>query len=286
MSDNKPKLLNLLDLEQIEINLFRGQSHKTGAPQVFGGQVLGQALMAASRTVEDYHVHSLHSYFLRGGDMNAPIIYDVDRIRDGRSFCTRRVVAIQHGRPIFNMSASFQKQEDGYEHQPDMPDVPGPEGLKSDRELKEEIFSAKGKDFDPYIMPDWPIEVRRVEDSLPTRKPKTLPPIQHVWFKVHEPLPDNAVIHKCTAAYASDLNLLSTATQPHGVSYMAGNVRMATIDHAMWFHRAVKADDWLLYAMDSPSASGSRGFTRGLIFNQQGQLVASCTQEGLMRKLD
>lgn len=286
MSDNKPKLLNLLDLEQIEINLFRGQSHKTGAPQVFGGQVLGQALMAASRTVEDYHVHSLHSYFLRGGDMNAPIIYDVDRIRDGRSFCTRRVVAIQHGRPIFNMSASFQKQEDGYEHQPDMPDVPGPEGLKSDRELKEEIFSAKGKDFNPYIMPDWPIEVRRVEDSLPTRKPKILPPIQHVWFKVHEPLPDNAVIHKCTAAYASDLNLLSTATQPHGVSYMAGNVRMATIDHAMWFHRPVKADDWLLYAMDSPSASGSRGFTRGLIFNQQGQLVASCTQEGLMRKLD
>ena len=286
MSEYKPKLIDLLDLEQIEINLFRGQSHKTGAPSVFGGQVLGQALMAASRTVENYHVHSLHSYFLRGGDMQAPIIYDVDRIRDGRSFCTRRVVAIQHGRPIFNMSASFQKDEEGYEHQAEMPDVPGPEGLKSDREVKEEILSSKGKAFNPYIMPDWPIDVRRVEDTLPTKKPKIHPPIQHVWFKVRDSLPDDRVIHKCTTAYASDLNLLSTATQPHGISYMAGNVRLATIDHSMWFHRPFKADEWLLYAMDSPSASGSRGFSRGLIFNQEGKLVISCTQEGLMRKLD
>lgn len=286
MSEYKPKLIDLLDLEQIEINLFRGQSHKTGAPSVFGGQVLGQALMAASRTVDNYHVHSLHSYFLRGGDMQAPIIYDVDRIRDGRSFCTRRVVAIQHGRPIFNMSASFQKDEEGFEHQAEMPDVAGPEGLKSDRQLKEEILSSKGKEFNPYIMPDWPIEVRRVEDTLPTRKPKIHPPIQHVWFRVHDSLPDDRIIHKCTTAYASDLNLLSTATQPHGISYMAGNVRLATIDHSMWFHRPFKADEWLLYAMESPSSSGCRGFSRGLIFNQEGKLVVSCTQEGLMRKLD
>lgn len=286
MSDSSPKLQQLLDLEHLEVNLFRGQSHKTGAPQVFGGQVLGQALVAASRTVENYHVHSLHSYFLRGGDMHTPIVYEVDRIRDGRSFCTRRVVAIQHGRPIFNMSASFQLDEQGLEHQSEMPNVPEPDSLTSDDTLYEQLANKTGEKFDRLISPDWPFEVRRIEACLPFVNQEQKPPQHHVWLRLKENLDtETAIIHKCVLAYASDLNLLSTATRPHGVSWRDGNLRMATIDHAMWFHRPFDVNQWLLYTMDSPSSSSGRGFCRGNIFNQQGTLVASCTQEGLMRKI-
>ncbi|PCJ16596.1 MAG: acyl-CoA thioesterase II [Gammaproteobacteria bacterium] len=280
-----PLLTDLLNLERLEHNLFRGQSHKTGAPQVFGGQVLGQALMAATQTVENYHVHSLHSYFLRGGDMNTPIIYDVDRIRDGRSFCTRRVVAIQHGRPIFNMSASFQLDEQGLEHQSEMPKSPAPSTLQEEASFRKQFADKNQHKHDPFIHPDWPFDIRRC-DQLPHEINPAPRSHQHqVWFRLKESIqhvPD--IIHKCILAYSSDLNLLSSATRPHGISYLQPDVRLATIDHAMWFHRPFDASEWLLYEMESPSASGGRGFCRGNIFNQQGDLVASCTQEGLMRK--
>jgi len=285
MSGNPPLLTDLLNLERLEINLFRGQSHKTGAPQVFGGQVLGQALMAATQTVENYHVHSLHSYFLRGGDMNTPIIYDVDRIRDGRSFCTRRVVAIQHGRPIFNMSASFQLDEEGLEHQSDKPAIPAPETLKEEAVLRKQFEQNNEGSFDPYIHPDWPFDVRRCDGQAPRTNPEPSSHKHQVWFRLKESIHHvPAIVHKCILAYASDLNLLSSATRPHGISFMQSDVRLATIDHAMWFHRPFDISEWLLYDMESPSASGGRGFCRGNIYNQQGDLVASCTQEGLMRK--
>ena len=285
MADSTPLLQDLLNLEQIEINIFRGQCHKTGAAQVFGGQVLGQALMAASSTVEGFANHSLHAYFLRGGDMNAPILYDVERIRDGRSFCTRRVVAIQHGRPIFNMSASFQTDEEGLSHQIEMPQVPSPDELDDDREIRKTIIEKKGRTFNPYSSPDWPLDIRRCEDTAPRRKPKVMPAIQNTWFRIREPLPENLTIHKSALAYASDLNLLTTAMQPHGISFLQPDVRIASLDHAMWFHRSFNCNEWLLYAAESPSSSGGRGFNRGNIFNAAGELVASTTQEGLMRKL-
>ena len=285
MSASNPRLLDLLDLETIEVNIFRGQSHKTGAPQVFGGQVLGQALLAASRTVDGFFVHSLHAYFLRGGDMNAPILYDVERIRDGRSFCTRRVVAIQHGRPIFNMSASFQVSEEGLSHQAEMPDVPPPDGLSDDRAIKTAILEKRGSTYDPYSSPDWPMDVRRCEDTLPRRKSKVMPPVQNTWFRIRETLPDDPTIQKAALAYSSDLNLLTTALQPHGISLLQPNIRIASLDHAMWFHRTFNCNDWLLYATETPSTSGGRGFNRGNIFNTNGELVASTAQEGLMRKL-
>ncbi|MBL4607393.1 MAG: acyl-CoA thioesterase II [Pseudomonadales bacterium] len=285
VSDLPPKLLNLLDLEQIEVNIFRGRSHKTGAPQVFGGQVLGQALLSASKTVEGFSTHSLHAYFLRGGDMNAPILYEVERIRDGRSFCTRRVVAIQHGRPIFNMSASFQVSEDGLEHQLEMPPVPRPDKLTDDRSIKKTILEKKGKTFNPFISPDWPLDIRRCEETLPTSNPKVMPAIQNTWFRIRETLPDDQTIHKAALAYASDLNLLTTAMLPHGISFMQPDVRLASLDHAMWFHRPIDCNQWMLYATESPSSSGGRGFNRGNIFNIEGELIASSCQEGLMRKL-
>ena len=285
MPESSPKLLDLLDLEQIEINIFRGRSHKTGAPQVFGGQVLGQALLSASKTVEGFSTHSLHAYFLRGGDMNAPILYDVERIRDGRSFCTRRVVAIQHGWPIFNMSASFQIDEKGLSHQVEMPSVPAPDELRDDRAIKTAIFEKKGKTFNPYTSPDWPLDVRRCEETLPTRNPKTMPAIQNTWFRIREALPNNPTLHKAALAYASDLNLLTTATLPHGISFLQPDVMLASLDHAMWFHRPVNCNEWLLYATESPSSSGGRGYNRGNIFSAEGELVASSCQEGLIRKL-
>ena len=285
MPDSNPLLLDLLNLEQIEINIFRGQSHKTGSPQVFGGQVLGQALLAASKTVDGFAIHSLHAYFLRGGDMDAPILYDVERIRDGRSFCTRRVVAIQHGRPIFNMSASFQVDEEGLSHQIEMPQVPTPDELSDDRSIKTAIIEKRGGTFDPYSSPDWPLDVRRCEDTLPRRKQKIMPAVQNTWFRIRETLPDDSITQKAALAYASDLNLLTTATLPHGISFIQPDVRIASLDHAMWFHRPFNCNDWLLYATESPSSSAGRGFNRGNIFNTAGELVASSTQEGLIRKL-
>ena len=275
-------LIRLLDLEQIEVNLFRGVSPREGWQRVFGGQVLGQALVAAGRTVEDRRAHSFHAYFLRPGDPEIPILYDVDRIRDGSSFTTRRVVAIQHGRPIFNLQASFQVDEPGFEHQLEMPVVRGPEGLKSEVELRKEVADRLPPKMRPIFTRARPIEVRPL-DPVDEFAPDKRPPLQNVWFRAVDRLPDDPALHQCVLAYASDLTLLDTSTLPHAVSWWNDKLQSASLDHAMWFHRPFRADEWLLYAQDSPSASGARGFNRGNVFTRDGKLVASVTQEGLIR---
>lgn len=272
-------LIDQLDLEQIETNLFRGQSVAMGSPRVFGGQVIGQALIAASRTVEARPCHSLHGYFLRPGDPSVPIVYDVDRIRDGRSFTTRRVVAIQKGEAIFNMSASFQIEEAGLSHQAPMPDVPGPDDLPGEAELlaSEDIPEAMRE----MMNVERPIEMKRVE-RVDFFNPEKRPPLQHAWLRARSRLPDDPALHQCVMAYASDMGILSTCTLPHGMSFMSG-LMTASLDHAMWFHRPFRADEWILFAQDSPAASGSRGFNRGMMFTMDGTLVASVAQEGLIR---
>ncbi|WP_428698678.1 acyl-CoA thioesterase II [Stappia sp.] len=276
-------LLSILDLEPLEHNLFRGMSPQVGWQRVFGGQVIGQSLVAASRTVpEDRFVHSLHAYFLRPGDPAVPIIYEVDRIRDGGSFTTRRVVAIQHGCAIFSMSASFQAFEDGLAHQAEMPDVPAPEDLPSEAELKEKFLANAPEPVRRYWERDRPIELRPV-DMTHYFSRKKLTPAQNVWVRASAALPDDRRIHSCVLAYASDMTLLDTSLFAHGTSVFDPDLQVASLDHAMWFHRPFRADDWLLYAEDSPSASGGRGFTRGSLFSRDGQLVASVAQEGLIR---
>ena len=284
MSKALDALIELLDLEAIEVNIFRGLSPDEQRQRVFGGQVAGQALVAAGRTVEDgKQVHSLHAYFLRPGDPMVPILYEVDRIRDGRSFATRRVVAIQHGRAIFNLAASFHLEEPGPEHQAPMPDVPDPESLPSFRERMEPY-----KDFlgDWYERPR-PIDARHVTKTPLERAPdEPLPPRQQVWIKADGELPDEPLLHACIVAYESDFTLLDTALLPHAIrSWNDGTTMMASLDHAMWFHRPFRADDWLLYDQDSPSAHGARGFARGQIFTKDGRLVVSVVQEGLIRPL-
>ena len=279
-------LLGLLRLERLEENLFRGESRDIGSPQVFGGQVLGQALSAAAQTIEQRVVHSLHGYFLRAGDMNAPIVYDVDRSRDGRSFSNRRVVAIQHGRPILNLAASFQKPESGLNHQIEMPDVPQPEDLKPLGEYDSDILDRVPNKIRRHLAYQSPFEFRHTESpDFLEHKPR--PARQTVWFKTREELPrdlpENPKHNRILLTYVSDFNLLTTATLPHAVSYMDGSIQMASLDHAMWFHSEVAVDNWLLYSCDSPSASGARGFCRGSIFNREGMLVASTAQEGLIR---
>ncbi|MBL4786773.1 MAG: acyl-CoA thioesterase II [Cohaesibacteraceae bacterium] len=276
-------LLDTLDLEPLEKNLFRGQSPQYGWQRVFGGQVIGQALVAATRTVdEERSVHSLHGYFMRPGDPSVPIIYEVDRIRDGRSFATRRVVAIQHGHAIFSMSASFHVLEEGLSHQIDMPDVPGPNELPSEKVLKEKYLHSAAENVRAYWERERPIELRPVnmEHYISSKK---LAPVQHVWFRATSQLPDQASIHQSVLAYASDMTLLDTSLFAHGKSVFSREMQVASLDHAMWFHRPFKADQWLLYAQDSPAASGSRGFNRGSIFTEAGELVASAVQEGLIR---
>lgn len=277
-------LVDQLDLEQIDINLFRGLSTSIGGPRVFGGQVLGQALIAALRTVEDRPCHSLHGYFLRPGDPEIPIIYEVDRIRDGRSFATRRIVAIQKGEAIFSMSASFQVFEQGLSHQCEMPDVPPPESCYGEDDLLAENLSDN-----PELQArmaamrmNRPIEMRRVE-PISFVNPVAREPIQHTWFRTKQPLPDESAIHQCILAYASDMGLLSTCALPHGQSFFTG-LQSASLDHAMWFHRSFRADEWVLFAMDSPLAGGSRGFNRGNMFTADGTLIASVAQEGLIRE--
>lgn len=275
------ELLNLLKLEQIEENIFRGQNYLAPWGRVFGGQVLAQALHAAQQTVpEDRRLHSLHAYFILAGDINQPIIYDVERIRDGGSFTTRRIVAIQKGRPIFNMSASFHKELDAFSHQFEMPQVTPPENLKNDKELFEEV-----KDKLPamvkMLQSGRPIEFRPVEPT-DLVNPQKSEPIRHVWFKAKGTLPDDLTAHQQVLTYTSDYSLLGTATLPHREQFKVGDLYMASLDHAMWFHRDFRIDEWLLYALDSPSASNSRGFARGNIFNHKGELVASTVQEGLM----
>lgn len=276
-----PDLLKILDLERIEDNLFRGESRDIGAPQVFGGQVLGQALVAASRTVEGRLVHSLHAYFLRRGDLSVPIVFEVDRSRDGGSFTSRRVVAIQHGQPILTMSASFQVGEPGLDHQAPMPDVPPPESLRDLADVETELVERMPDRLSGYFRNQRPFEFRAVnpEDYL-TREKR--PASKLVWFRVIGGLPDDQALHRCLLTYVSDYHLLPTATMPHGVVFP--DLQMASIDHAIWFHRDLRVDDWLLYAMDSPSASGARGFSRGAIYARDGRLVASVAQEGLMRE--
>ncbi len=278
------ELVALLELERIEKNLFRGQSQDLGWGAIFGGQVLGQALSAAAQTVPpERQVHSLHAFFLRQGDAALPVVYDVDCIRDGKSFTTRRVVAIQNGRPIFNLAASFQKAEAGFDHQAQMPSVPGPDGLASELELAQRL----GDEIPPVLRKRAtavrPIEIRPVDPRNPL-EPDRRDPVRHVWYRAIDRLSDEPAIHQYLLAYASDFHFLTTAMQPHGVSWLSPGMQVASLDHAMWFHRPFRMDEWLLYSVESPSASGARGLARGSFFQRDGTLVASTMQEGLMRQ--
>ena len=280
------ELIELLSLERLEDNLFRGQSRDIGTKYVFGGQVLGQALSAAQATVDgsagERRAHSLHAYFLRAGNIEAPIVYEVDRTRDGGSFSVRRVTAIQHGRVIFFCAASFQAEEDGAEHQLSMPEVPQPEDIGPAPPVPAEVMATLPPKVQRWLSRRGPFEFRHVYPRDELNPPKR-PPFQQVWFRLSEPVGDSPELHRALLAYASDFQLLGTATYPHGISYYQPNVQMASLDHALWFHRPFRADDWLLYSIDSPSAGGSRGLARGQIFDRQGRLVASTAQEGLIR---
>ena len=280
------ELIELLSLERLEDNLFRGQSRDIGTKYVFGGQVLGQALSAAQATVgggaEERRAHSLHAYFLRAGNIEAPIVYEVDRTRDGGSFSVRRVTAIQHGRVVFFCAASFQAQEEGGEHQLSMPEVPQPEDIAPAPPVPAEVMATLPPKVQRWLSRRGPFEFRHVYPRDELNPPKR-PPFQQVWFRLSEPVGDSPELHRALLAYASDFQLLGTATYPHGISYYQPNVQMASLDHALWFHRPFRADDWLLYSIDSPSASSARGLARGQIFDRQGRLVASTAQEGLIR---
>ena len=278
------ELVDLLSLERLEQNLFRGQSQDLGWGNVFGGQVLGQALSAAEQTVpEGRFVHSLHGYFLRVGDAKKPIIYDVDPIRDGKSFTTRRVVAIQNGHAIFSLSSSFQIPEQGYDHHAPMPNTPKPDELISEVELARKFESIIPPPMRERALADKPIEIRHVDPINPLR-PGKREPRRYAWYRAVDRLPDAPSLHQYLLAYASDFNLLGAAMFPHDVSWLTPGMQVASLDHAMHFHRPFRIDEWLLYAIDSPSASGARGLARGEFFTMAGELVASTTQEGLMRR--
>ena len=277
-------LVDLLALERLDRDLFRGNSQDLGWGAIFGGQVLGQALSAAARTIgAERPVHSLHGYFLRAGDLRRPIVYQVDRLRDGKSFSTRRVDAIQEGQAIFSLHASFQVEEAGFEHQDPMPDVPPPESLKSERDLAIAVADRLPETLRAIATADRPIEIRPVEPRNPL-KPKPVDPRRHLWVRAVDALPDDAALHRYLLAYASDFSFLGASLDPHGVSWITPGMHVASLDHAMWFHRPFRFDDWLLYAIDSPSAAGARGLVRGRFFDRAGRLVASSTQEGLIRK--
>lgn len=276
------ELVSLLDIERIEMNLFRGRSPDDGVKRVFGGQVIAQALVAAYRTVENRVCHSLHAYFIRPGDPNVPILYEVDRARDGKSFTTRRVVAIQHGEQILNLAASFQIAETGFTHQSAMPDVKKPGELKSEDELRAMAKDHIPKEFQKQFARPRPIELKPV-DPRQMISPMKTEPKKHMWMRARGKVGHDVALQQCLLAYASDMGILDTATKPHGVNWFTGGVQMASLDHAMWFHEPFNIEEWLLYAMDSPSASGARGFNRGEIFTEQGKLVASVVQEGLIR---
>ena len=282
MDQRLADLLALLELEQLEVNLFRGASRDIGSPQVFGGQVLGQALSAAAATVEGRVVHSLHAYFLRRGDCNAPIVYQVDRSLDGHSFSNRRVVAIQHGQQIFNMAASFQATEAGFDHQIGMPPVPPPESLRDSSGPPAQLLERLPERVRRFFEQPRPFEFRMVQ-SIDYLHPQRAPPERQIWFRAVDALAEDEMLHRRLLAYVSDFFLLDTATLPHGTSFLKPTLVMASIDHALWFHRTLRVDDWLLYAMESPSASGARGFARASVFARDGRLVASAAQEGLVR---
>ena len=277
------ELLTLLKLEKIEENIFRGQSQDLGFGGVFGGQVLGQALSAAYQTVPaGRSIHSLHAYFLRMGDAGKPIVYEVDCIRDGKSFTTRRVVTIQKGRAIFNMSASFQVDEPGFDHHDRAPDVPGPEGLESELELALKVADKIPVNIREKILCKKPIEIRPVNPINPFA-PEVREPVKYVWFKAIEKMPEDPAVHQYLLAYASDFNLVSTSLYPHGHSVWESKMQVASLDHAMWYHRDFRMDEWLLYVMHSPNACKARGLSEGRIYTRGGDMVASVTQEGLIR---
>jgi acyl-CoA thioesterase-2 len=285
MASAVQELIDVLDLEPLELNLFRGRSPQSRWQRVFGGQVIGQALVAACRTLDDVATrppHSLHAYFLLGGDPKVPIIYEVDRIRDGKSFTTRNVKAIQHGHAIFSMSVSFHLHEEGLSHQFPMPDVPKPDALPGEAELKERVWPKMPDTVRRYYERERPIELRPVEYGRYLGE-KNESGRFHVWMRATGGLPDEPAIHQCVLAYASDMMLLDAALIPHGRSVFSDDIMAASLDHALWFHRPFRADEWLLYAQDSPNLSDSRGFARGLIFSADGTLVASVAQEGLLR---
>ncbi len=285
MTSPVSELIELLSLERLEDNLFRGQSRDIGTKYVFGGQVLGQALSAAQATLKTPRgAHSLHAYFLRAGDIEAPIVYNVDRTRDGGSFSVRRVTAIQHGQVVFFCAASFQDHEAGAEHQLSMPEVPKPEDLEPSPAVPAEKLALLPIKVQRWLDRHGPFEFRHVYPRDELNPPKR-PPFQQVWFRLSEKVGDAPELHRALLAYASDFHLLGTATFPHGISYYQPNVLMASLDHALWFHRAFRADDWLLYSIDSPSAQDGRGLARGMVYDRQGRLVASTAQEGLIRVL-
>ncbi len=293
MQKSLDNLIALLDLEELEVNIFRGRCTE-GWQRVFGGQVLSQALVAAGRTVDEGAAHSLHAYFLRPGDSTIPILYQVDRTRDGRTFTTRRVTAIQHGQAIFHLEASFQRAESGPEHQDEMPDVPDPESLPTWRErmaplaaqpeLVEKLAARAPDRMKHWLAEDRPIDIRHITKFDPIA-PEKLPARLQVWVRADGQLPDSTLLHQCIAAFASDMTLLTAAALPHGIAWSAGAHMVASLDHAMWFHRAFRADEWLLYDQQSPTAGGARGFSTGRMFSRDGRLVVSVVQEGLIRPI-
>ena len=283
MSQVLEDLVAMLNMEAIEEDLFRGASQDLGFRQMFGGQVLGQSLSAASQTVaKERLVHSLHGYFLRPVDAGLPVVYQVDRVRDGGSFSTRRVTAIQKGKTIFTCAASFQGIEDGFKHQAQMPEVPSPEHLRSETELARMVAEHLPERMRERAISDKPIDIRPVSINNPF-DPKPAEPVKHAWFRADGSLPDNPALHQYLLAYASDFGLLTTSLLPHGVSVWQKFMQVASLDHSIWFHQPIRMDEWLLYSMDSPWAGNARGFARASIFNQSGELVASVAQEGLIR---
>ncbi|WP_413734853.1 acyl-CoA thioesterase II [Sodalis sp. RH21] len=285
MSQQLDLLLKLLQLEKIEDGLFRGQSEDLGLPRVFGGQVVAQALFAARQTVPaERHVHSFHSYFLRPGEVSRPIVYQVATLRDGKSFSARHVSAVQHGQPIFYLTASFQAPEHGFEHQNAMPQVPPPEGLPAEQDFARRLAAGLPPALREKLTRERPIEMRPVIFHNPFQGGVEKPQ-RYVWLRAAGDLPDDAETHQYLLGYASDFNFLPTALQPHGKGFLEPDIQIATIDHSMWFHRPFRFDDWLLYAIESPSASGARGFVRGQIYRRDGVLIASTAQEGVIRHL-
>lgn len=283
MSKALSELLTLLQLSRQDENTFIGESENLGLPQVYGGQVIGQALSAARYTVDSQRtVHSFHSYFLYPGDPEQPILYDVETLRDGQSFSTRRVKAMQNGRSIFYLTASYQQTAEGFEHQNTMPTIPGPENFASENQIAAKIAHLLPEPLKKTFCGERPIEVRPVTVVNPL-KPQKLEPKQYLWIKANGPMPDDQLIHQYLLAYASDWGFLVTALQPHGVSLMTPKFQVATIDHSIWYHRPFKMDDWLLFAIESPTASNGRGLVRGEIYSRDGTLVASAVQEGVMR---
>jgi acyl-CoA thioesterase-2 len=282
MSRDLNQLSEILDLERIEHNIFRGYGPQTGWIRVFGGLVIAQALVACSRTVEGRLPHSLHGYFILPGDPSTPIVYEVDRIRDGKSFTTRRCNAIQHGRPIFSLSASFQVEEEGLEHALPMPDVPDPDSLPADLEAYTKLGMQIPAAVHRLFERERPLEMRPVDISRYVRH-EPMAPQQYIWFRAASPLPDDPAVHRAALAYLSDMTLLDTALVAHGRSVFESDIQVASLDHALWFHRPFRADEWLLYAQDSPNTGGARGLTRGLLYSRDKRLIASVAQEGLIR---